>query len=398
MLALDSLVTDLIFRGDVPLEQAALLDALGGPEVAKQKKLLDPDMLDPRVEMELSPSIPFRRRGERRLMIIDDSQPLRADPQDPIVPVDLRPAKAALLALCQAVPVRLGRLFALGAWGDAVLIARTPRDLRAICLVSWVLDQTVDVDGRRRASPLARAEFEAKIMAYDKRLDELDDDAILACLPPDANLERHGDLLVVDVLEADGTWDQRRSLELEASLAALDQFSTLPGAPRPKAAPLAPPPPTPAAPPPAAAAPAPTVAEPAAGPPLTVAEVAGAVVLVFPAERFDLDVAAALGKRDWDHVVRSSDKLSGAVRDRLHAKGADWVAPLEFLSEVFLDGKPLSRPAFEAGARAVDGGVRALDVHFPRFGPVVLLDVPGRGRFVTSVTGHDAEVAALVQR
>jgi hypothetical protein len=73
MLALDSLVTDLIFRGDVPLEQATLLDALGGPEVAKQKKLLDPDMLDPRVEMELSPSIPFRRRNERRLMIIDDS-------------------------------------------------------------------------------------------------------------------------------------------------------------------------------------------------------------------------------------------------------------------------------------------------------------------------------------
>ena len=30
--------------------------------------------------------------------------------------------------------------------------------------------------------------------------------------------------------------------------------------------------------------------------------------------------------------------------------------------------------------------------------PVVLLDVPGRGRFVSSVVGRDAEVAALVQR
>ena len=28
--------------------------------------------LDPRAEMELSPSMPFRHRGERRLMIIDD--------------------------------------------------------------------------------------------------------------------------------------------------------------------------------------------------------------------------------------------------------------------------------------------------------------------------------------
>ena len=42
--------------------------------------------------------------------------------------------------------------------------------------------------------------------------------------------------------------------------------------------------------------------------------------------------------------------------------------------------------------------MRAIDVHFPRFGPVVLFDVPGRGRFVSSVVGRDAEVAALVQR
>lgn len=394
MLALDSLVTDLIFRGDTPLDQQALLDALGGPEAAQQKKLLDPDMLDPRVEMELSPSIPFRRRSERRLMIIDDSAPLRADPQEPIVPVDLRPAKAALLELCQALPVRLGRLFALGAWGDAVLITRSARDLRAICLVSWVLDQTVDLDGRRRASPLSRPEFEAKIMAYDKRLDELDEDDILALVPPGINVERVGELLVVDALEADGTWDQRRSLELEAALAALDQFSTLPGAPRPKAMPEEPtPPPAPAQ----TAAPTPAPVETATVP-LTTAEVAGALVLLFPAERFDLDVAAALGKRDWDQVLRSADRLSGMVRDRIHKDGAGWIAPLEFLSEVFVDGKPLSKPAFEAGARAVTGGVRALDVHFPRFGPAVLFDVPGRGRFVSSVAGHDAEIAALVQR
>ena len=98
MLALDSLVTDLMVRGDAQLDQQQLIDALGGPEVAKQRKLLDPDMLDPRMEMELSPSIPFRRRNERRLMIIDDSAPLRADPQEPVVPVDLRPAEEALIA------------------------------------------------------------------------------------------------------------------------------------------------------------------------------------------------------------------------------------------------------------------------------------------------------------
>ncbi|MBK9035989.1 MAG: hypothetical protein IPL61_32865 [Myxococcales bacterium] len=392
MLALDSLVTDLMFRADAQLEQQTLIDALGGPDAAKQKKLLDPDMLDPRMEMELSPSIPFRRRTERRLMIIDDSAPLRADPQEPVVPVDLRPAKEALIALCETLPVRLGRLFALGSWGDAVLVARSARDLRAVCLIAWALDPTVDLDGKRRANQLQRAEFEAKIMAYDKRLEELDDDDILANLPPDVTVERRGELLILDVLEADGTWDQRRSLELEAALAAVDQFSTFPGAPRPKLAPE-PPPPPPSAPTPVAA-PAPVVA----GPPIAVADLAGTVVLVFPAERFDLDVAAALGKRDWDHVLRAGDKLSGMVRDRIHKDGAGWVAPLEFLSEVFVDGKPLARPAFDAGARALADGVRAFDAHFPRFGPVVLLDVPGRGRFVSSVMGRDAEVAALVLR
>lgn len=394
MLALDSLVTDLMFRGDAQLDQQQLIDALGGPEVAKQRKLLDPDMLDPRMEMELSPSIPFRRRNERRLMIIDDSAPLRADPQEPVVPVDLRPAKEALIAMCEALPIKLGRLFALGSWGDAVLVARSARDLRGVCLIAWALDPTTDIDGKRRANQLGRAEFEAKIMAYEKRLDELDEEDILANLPPDVAVERRGELIIVDVLGPDGSWDQRRSLELEASLAAIEQFSTFPGAPRPKLAPTPPPPPTPVA---APVAPAP---EPpaAAGPPLTTAEVGGAVVLLFPAERFDLDTAAALGKRDWDHVIKSGDKLSGAVRDRIHKDGAGWVAPLEFLSEVFIDGKPLSRPAFDAGARAVTGGVRAIDVHFPRFGPVVLFDVPGRGRFVSSVVGRDAEVAALVQR
>ncbi len=74
------------------------------------------------------------------------------------------------------------------------------------------------------------------------------------------------------------------------------------------------------------------------------------------------------------------------------------MAPLEFLSKVFINNKPLSRPAFDASTRTVASGVRTIDVHFPRFEPMVLLDVPGRGRFVSSVVGRDAEVAALVQR
>ena len=118
--------------------------------------------------------------------------------------------------------------------------------------------------------------------------------------------------------------------------------------------------------------------------------------LVFPAERFDLDVAAALGKRDWDQVVRGSDKLTGAMRDKIQRDGASWIAPLEFLSEVFVEGKPLTKAQFEKEARQLDGA-RALDVHFPRFGECVLLDIPGKGRFVTSLTERAERAAALVR-
>ena len=45
-------------------------------------------------------------------------------------------------------------------------------------------------------------------MAFEKRLDELDEKEILAGLSG-VTFERRGELLVVDVLEADGTWDLR---------------------------------------------------------------------------------------------------------------------------------------------------------------------------------------------
>ena len=390
-LQLDSIVTDLMFQANAAIDQKTLIEGLGGEAALESKQLLDVDRLDPRAEMELSPSMPFRRRGERRLMIIDDSitTPRKDPTTDPMIAADLRPAKEALIATCQKLPVRLGRLFALGSWGDAVLVARDVRDLRAICLVPGALDPQVDVDGKRRQTPLSQKEFEAKLLAYEKRLEELDEQQILARLSGVA-FERRGSVVVVDVLEANGHWDQRKSMMMEQQLAAMELFSMIPGAPAaaPKKEER-----KPAAPP--AAAPAPKKEEPK-GPPISAREVDGKVVLVFPAERFDLDVAAALGKRDWDHVVRSADNLSGAMRDKIQREGASWIAPLEFLSEVFVEGKPLTKQQFEKEAKSVDG-VRALEVHFPRFGECVLLDIPGKGRFVTSLTDRAERAAALVR-
>lgn len=395
-LSIDSLVSDLWFQANAAIDQAKLIEGLGGQAALETKQLLDVDRLDPRAEMELSPSMPFRRRGERRLMIIDDKAIVpREDPQaDPIIKSDLRAAKEALIATCAALPIRIGRLFSLGTWGDAVLVARSARDLRGVALLPYALDPHVDVDGKRRGTPLSQKEFETKLMAFEKRLDELDEDQIIARLTG-VSFERRGELLIVDVLEADGTWDQRKSMLLETQLAAMDRFSLIPGAPQPKDTPERAPNGQSAAPAKAkpAAPPAPPKEEPK-GPPITTREIDGAVVLVFPAERFDLDVAAALGKRDWDQVVRRSDNLPGAIRDRIHRDGAGWIAPLEFLSEVFVDGKPLTKTDFERDSQKSEG-VKSLDVHFPRFGPVTLLEIAGKGRFVTTVSAVD-QAAKLV--
>ena len=231
-LQLDSLVTDLMFQGNAAIDQKTLIDGLGGETALETKQLLDVDRLDPRAEMELSPSMPFRRRGERRLMIIDDTIVTpRADPAaEPIINNDLRPAKEMLIDICAKLPIRLGRLFVLGTWGDAVIVARSVKDLRGICLLPWALDPQVDEQGKRRQTPLSQKEFESKLMAYEKRLEELDDEQIIARLSG-INFERRGDLVIVDALSEDGTWDQRNSMMLEMQLGAWDTFSMIPGAP-----------------------------------------------------------------------------------------------------------------------------------------------------------------------
>src|SRR6266516_494883 len=125
-LQLDSIVTDIMFQPSAAIDQKTLIEGLGGETALETKQLLDVDRLDPRAEMELSPSMPFRRRGERRLMIIDDQaiEP-RQDPQaDPLIASDLRPYKEQLIATAGQLPIRLGRLFALGSWGDAVIVTR----------------------------------------------------------------------------------------------------------------------------------------------------------------------------------------------------------------------------------------------------------------------------------
>jgi hypothetical protein len=394
MLQPDTLTFDIILPATAQPAPEALIEGLGGQEIAATRFVLDADVDFPQIE-EISPTVMMRRRGERRLLIVDnESGPLRKNPrQEPIVPRDLRAEKDRLVAVVEKLGARIGRMGALGAWGDAVWVTRSPRDLRGLALLSWMIDPQTDIDGRRRATPLSEREFQTKMAAYDKRLDELDDDVILGKVPP-AAIERRSlglgqdDLFVVSVLsDLDGSWDVRKSYELEKRVGAAELFARIPGARQKIETEVPAPKPEPAK----AAEPEPPPPPKPVGPPIRSARIGTRLLLVVPAERFDLDMVTALGRKQVD-VLASADEVTGKDRDQIHQEGCGFVAPLAFLSEVFVEGKPLSRPGFEKDAADVNGA-KVLDAHLPRFGPVRVIAVGGK-RWVTSET--ETDVAALL--
>jgi hypothetical protein len=398
MLSLDSLVFDIILPGTARPTPEQVVEGLGGEAVAKSRMILDVDLDVPQLEQEISPTFLLRKRGDRRLLVVAEG-PLRENPRtQAIVAKDLRPEKERLVNLVDKMGARIGRMGAFGTWGDAVIVCRSPRDLRAVLLLGWALDPVTDLEGRRRGQQLSQREFELKLASFDKRLDELDDAVILAKVPP-ATLEKKGpkgaELLVVSLLsDRDGSWDIRKSYELEKRVAAVEQFSRIPGAKQSIVAAEPEPPPAPAAAPAPVKEPPPEPPRPV-GPPIRAAEVGGRIILVVPPERLDSDTITALGKRPID-ILTSKDDVTGKQRDHIHQHGSGFIAPLEFLSEVFLEGKPLDRKRFEAEAQTGGDGVRTLDAHLPRYGAVRILEKGGK-RWITSETTGDAAALLALQ-
>ncbi len=108
------------------------------------------------------------------------------------------------------------------------------------------------------------------------------------------------------------------------------------------------------------------------------------VVVALPVELSETDI---LRPFQIPRVDRNApDALPGDVRDRLQGRALDFAVVVEFLSEVFVDHQPLSRPKFDERAqpRDLDGlTVKALEVHAPRLGPGTLLRHEGRNVFVS---------------
>src|SRR5262244_2333910 len=144
MFAPDSLVMDVIFPATARPTPEQVTAGLGGEAVAKTRAIADIDLDLPQVEMELSPTFLVRKRGDRRVFIVDDaSPPLRRNPRTDLVAArDLRPERDRLVRLCELTGAKIGRLSAFGTWGNAVVVVRSVRDLRGLALLSWALDPT----------------------------------------------------------------------------------------------------------------------------------------------------------------------------------------------------------------------------------------------------------------
>jgi hypothetical protein len=96
--------------------------------------------------------------------------------------------------------------------------------------------------------------------------------------------------------------------------------------------------------------------------------------------------------------------LPRELQDPLQGKRVDFAVPVEFLSEVFVGDKPLTKPTFEAQAQPRELGgqtVKVLEVLGPRLGRGTYIRGSGGGVFVSRTPDlqlPDALIVALLQR
>jgi hypothetical protein len=137
------------------------------------------------------------------------------------------------------------------------------------------------------------------------------------------------------------------------------------------------------------------------------AAVAGALVHAIDELGITVAPAAELSEPDLlrPYVVRAIDGelpagLPSALAATLQGKRVDVVVPVEFLSEVFIDRVPLSKPTFEAQAQplTLDGHeLRELEVLAPRVGPGRLIALGGRRVFISRPPGLPLPGALVLQ-
>jgi hypothetical protein len=128
-----------------------------------------------------------------------------------------------------------------------------------------------------------------------------------------------------------------------------------------------------------------------------VVDAIGAIV----APDVELEETEILGKYAVSEVEGSlPDGLPASLREELQGKSIDFAVRVDFLSEVFVANRPLSRPDFEANAADYDLGgetVKILEVFAPRLGSGSLLR-KGKANAFISRRPDEPIPAALVAK
>lgn len=123
----------------------------------------------------------------------------------------------------------------------------------------------------------------------------------------------------------------------------------------------------------------------------------GAIVIC-EAELGDTDILASYAVRKVTGELPPG--IQPSLVDQLQGKRIDFAVQVEFLSEVFIDDKPLTKGFFEAESTALDfggGSLRSLEVLAPRLGRGTLLR-QGRDGIFVSRAGKLSLPSALLER
>lgn len=123
----------------------------------------------------------------------------------------------------------------------------------------------------------------------------------------------------------------------------------------------------------------------------------GAIVIC-EAELGDTDILSSYAVRKVAGELPSG--IQPSLVDQLQGKRIDFAVRVEFLSEVFIDDKPLTKPSFEEAATTVEiagAAIKQLEVLAPRLGRGTLFRRDRDGVFV-SRTAKYGTPSTLLER
>lgn len=348
-----ALYFDLIFPAPPP--QSALTQVLG-----RAAQLFGAIEADDEVEAQV-PRLAMMKPTDRRLILGQAAgQPLiEASP-------DLRPFLQLLLGLVDRTGARIGTA---GSWGEPGFfgaVAKDRNDLAWLALFGWLDANDVDLTfqtGIGASKQQKMPELEAK----HKQIVAAKIESQIGGMPV-------GPYFLLDLLGKLGGYGQEEYKDwLKKCFSAFRSVT-------------APPPPKKVEEPPKEA---PKVA-------IRAAELSGKPVLIIPKERFGLSVFEGIAK-GRPEALHKIDQIPSRVQEEIARKRVHFLAQLPSLSELFIDGRPLTKDAAQKLQEPVSGSEHLTFIaHMPRFGRVRVIGNEGDWWFFSDPEVEAADLRALL--